>query len=335
MKRTTCLICSRETSGRPASIARFVVETCNLGTAATEIRYCRACDFAFFARRLTDQEAAKLYNRYRGDDYNTRRIAVEPSYASLVPLFADPLSSYYVERIHEYTDVMDVFPEIRPATVLDFGGDGSVPSRVFPYAEIAFDDLSAGAGGQTWDMHELIFVSQVFEHVSDPVALLKGVVGRLAPEGVVFIDLPKEFESTLSEGLLWQAKHGGGLYTMHEHINHFSQRSLRLLMQAAGLEPFFEVEPIRHRTWLAMGARPGSEAACRFRAEKAMRTLLWGQTAIRQIARNAQLEAQASHAYARQACQTAMAVNPPCALRQAAAMVFRGIRRLGRSARPT
>jgi|GEM_PF-6322583 hypothetical protein len=310
MMSTDCLICGGSTFGRPASIAAFVVVSCGLESDRTEIRHCPSCEFAFFSRRLTDAEAARLYSGYRGVEYNARRLSVEPSYAPLIPIFDDPLSDYYVERIREYTDVMDIYPEIEPATVLDFGGDGSVPARVFPAATVTFDDLSAGTGGPAAAAHDLVFASQVFEHVSAPLNLLRGLAGRLAPEGVLFIDLPKEYNGSLAEGLLLQERHGGALYTMHEHINHFSRRSLRRMVEASGLEPFFEISPFRHRTLLVLAGHRGSNVVRRFAAERTIRTQLWNHVVLRQMgewaqaeARGAHFEARAAHAYGREISQ--------------------------------
>ncbi len=278
-----CLICGGATRTTPATIAAFLVKRCRLSADTTEICYCPLCDFAFFARRLTDQEAGWLYTGYRNDDYNRERLAVEPGYEPLIPVFADHLSSYYMERLREYHDVMSVFPAIRPFSVLDLGGDGSIPQRLFPYATVSFDDLSAGTSPTADERYDLIFASQVLEHVSDPVQFLKAAASRLASDGYLFVDVPKEYEGSLAEGLLWQAQYGGALVTMHEHINHFSTRALRCALQAAELQPFFAIEPVRHRTFLTLATRPGSSAAARLKAEEMSRTLLWGQSALRHL----------------------------------------------------
>jgi SAM-dependent methyltransferase len=241
----------------------------------TEVRHCKECDFVFFQRRLTDSEVRKLYTNYRGDDYNKVRISVEPSYAPLVAYFADPLSPYYVDRLRDYYDLLEVFPELaRPKSVLDFGGDGSVPKRLFGGAKIVIDDLSAGSSEIASSQYDVVFASNVLEHVSDPVAALKEVARKISPEGVLLIDVPKPKQASLGEGLRWQERHHGELFEMHEHINHFSRRSLGLLVAAAGLESFFEFAA-RHGAQTALAAFPGSSIARRMSAERAARTLLF------------------------------------------------------------
>jgi SAM-dependent methyltransferase/ElaB/YqjD/DUF883 family membrane-anchored ribosome-binding protein len=275
MECINCLICGGNTTGKPADVAPFLVAYCGVDRKKTEIRHCKSCDFVFFQRRLTDDEVRKLYTNYRGDDYNKVRISVEPSYAPLVAYFANPLSPYYVDRLRDYYDLLDTFPELaRPQTVLDFGGDGSVPTRLFGGAKIAIDDLSAGSADIASSQYDVVFASNVLEHVSDPVAVLKQVARKISPEGVLLIDVPKPNQASLGEGLLWQERHGGELFEMHEHINHFSKRSLGLLVTAAGLEVFFEFAA-RHGAQTALAALPGSSMARRLSAERATRTLIF------------------------------------------------------------
>ena len=76
MERINCPICNGATKGKPASIAPFIVSYCGLERSTTETRYCRACEFVFFQRGLTDAEATKLYTNYRGEEYNRIRVSL-------------------------------------------------------------------------------------------------------------------------------------------------------------------------------------------------------------------------------------------------------------------
>ena len=182
MERTDCLICNGITVGRPAQIAPFISEYCSISQSKTEIRFCAACDFAFFKRRYTDAEAIKLYTDYRGKEYNRIRTQAEPGYDKYIPEFEDELSSDYVTRIRDHNDLLDVYPELGEfKNVLDFGGDGTIPRRVFLNSKVWIDDLSAGSTDEAGRKHEFIFASNVFEHVSEPVPLLSTLVARLDP----------------------------------------------------------------------------------------------------------------------------------------------------------
>ena len=242
MNRISCLICNGPTRGRPAKIAPFLSHYCGLGTLDTTTRYCPECDLVFFERRLTGEEATRLYTNYRGEEYTRTRLEIEPWYEKYVTFFDDPLSTdYYIIRVSDYIELVNVYPEIgKVKKVLDFGGDGSVPTRSFPWSTVIVDDLSAGNADQQGEKFDMIFASNVFEHLSDPVSDLRKLTGRLQPDGFIFIDVPAPAQANLSEGLLWQERYGGELYEMHEHITHFSRRSLVKLVEAAGLIPVFE-----------------------------------------------------------------------------------------------
>jgi len=275
MERMTCPICNGATVGKPATIAPFIVAYCKLEKSTTETRYCRACEFVFFQRGLSDEEATRLYTNYRGDDYNRIRVSFEPYYAGLIGDFADHLSSYYVNRIVESIDLIDTYPEVnRSGTVLDFGGDGDVPRRIFPNGKIFVDDLNAGKSSEEPDKYDFIFASNVFEHVSDPLTVLKQLCERLDPDGVLYIDVPHPSQASLGEGLLWQGRYGGELYEMHEHIQHFSKQSLALLVKNAGLEVFFEHSSRgSYRNLILLAGHPQSSTVQRLVSQKANREL--------------------------------------------------------------
>lgn len=287
MERVDCLICNGQTDGSEADIAPFLSKYCGINETKTEIRYCHACDFAFFKRRLTNEEAAKLYTDYRGEEYTRVRLEEDPSYAHHMRLFGDELSVDYVNRIRDHNTLLDVYPELDEfKNVLDFGGNGTIPGRVFRNAKVWIDDLSAGSTDEGGRKHEFIFASNVFEHVSDPVPLLRSLTERMDPEGVIFIDVPGPLQASLSEGLLWQRKHGGDMFMMHEHINYFAKRSLNRLVRAAGLLPVFEFRA-RHTAQSVIAVFEDSEIARKLLPLKESRTLLYEIKLARSLALDA------------------------------------------------
>jgi hypothetical protein len=72
---------------------------------------------------------------------------------------------------------------------------------------------------------DLIFHSDVLEHVEDPVAFLRSHHDFLASDGCVAIAVP---DSTESVSL------GDISMLMHQHINYFTRESLRRVVEAAG-----------------------------------------------------------------------------------------------------
>ena len=287
MNRVSCLICNGPTRGKPAKIAPFLSQYCHLGTLDTTTRYCPNCDLVFFERRLTNEEAARLYTDYRGEEYTRIRLGIEPWYEKYVTFFDDPLSTdYYMIRVSDYIELANVYPEIAEVkSILDFGGDGSVPTRAFPWAKVVVDDLSAGNADKMGDKFNMIFASNVFEHLSDPVADLQKLTKRLQPDGFIFIDVPAPAQANLGEGLLWQERYGGELYEMHEHITHFSRRSLVKLVEAAGLIPIFEY-PSRYCPLSLVAMLRDSPVAQRLLPEKRIREIHFETRIARDEARS-------------------------------------------------
>lgn len=74
---------------------------------------------------------------------------------------------------------------------------------------------------------DLIFHSDVQEHVEDPISFLRDQKGQLAENGLIIVSLPDCNEGVQS-GELSMA--------MHQHLNYFDDESLRNTVEAAGLE---------------------------------------------------------------------------------------------------
>ena len=74
---------------------------------------------------------------------------------------------------------------------------------------------------------DVIFHSDVLEHVSDPVNFLHAQKKQLNPEGLILISIPDCNESIAL---------GDASMIIHQHLNYFDNESLRLCVEAAGLE---------------------------------------------------------------------------------------------------
>jgi len=236
-----CIICNGDTIGRPAKIAPFIAERCELNQTETRLRYCQRCDFAFFERRLSDKEAAKLYHDYRGPGYNDQRIKFEPHYKHGVQDLSNKHSDYYLRRLRTIALVMSLFPEITPKRIIDFGGDGEICKILFPCSVVHVDDLSEGSSLDA-NGYDFIFASNVFEHLSDPVSHLKKLKDRLSPSGILWIDVPIDYDGSIPISLHKHLGNEEGPIFMHEHINAFTPKSLYHLGEAVGLKQFFKTE---------------------------------------------------------------------------------------------
>lgn len=74
-----CLVCgSEKIIMRPTKMSDFLVARI-FGDEEAEKEYpvnlchCEECSFSFYDRRLTDDESGRLYEEYRGDEYQKIR----------------------------------------------------------------------------------------------------------------------------------------------------------------------------------------------------------------------------------------------------------------------
>ncbi len=145
----------------------------------------------------------------------------------------------------------------RRLDVLDYGGGGGQFALVcrshFPGATVYITDISDGALLEEYrplniqipfkefagDRHtfDVIFLNDVFEHVSDPVQVLRQLAAKLKPGGRLFIDTPKQFwiypATKLLSGALYTKVLRGTVSTAHLQI--WSKPSFELVVKAAGL----------------------------------------------------------------------------------------------------
>jgi 2-polyprenyl-3-methyl-5-hydroxy-6-metoxy-1,4-benzoquinol methylase len=143
--------------------------------------------------------------------------------------------------------------------VLDYGGGGGQFALVckshFPLARVFITDIADHALLDEWrpfsiqipfekfpehgQLYDYIFLNDVYEHVSDPVAVLKLLATKLKPGGGIFVDTPKQFWIYGVSALLWQGLYRkilrGTVSTMHLQI--WSKKSFFLAAESACLLP--------------------------------------------------------------------------------------------------
>jgi hypothetical protein len=239
LQRIVCPICKGSNVDKhPAVISAFLSVRCGFPESTTTTNFCRPCNFVYFERGLSDIEASKLYSGYRGPEYNEMRLSVEPSYTHYIPMFDDKFSGYWVGRTNELLDICRESKLLSCNSILDFGGDGMIPGRIFPASNIVVDDLSIPtSGGTQASRFDLIMASEVFEHLNNPAEVLMGLTERMNHNGRILIDVPAEYVGSLKQAWDHQKLIGGSLMVMHEHINHFSIEAMASLLKTAGLVP--------------------------------------------------------------------------------------------------
>ncbi len=268
-----CLICSADSLQRyRAMFAPFVGSRIWRRTSvAIRLMKCRQCDFMFSDSRFDPDEERRLYDGYRGHDYQALREKYEPWYTAD---FNAKLSTGTMEK--RRAPLAKIFREHVPSeikSVLDFGGDrGDLFDGLLPGAQTFVYDISGvePAPGvkvlHTVDEctqvgFDLVGCSNVLEHVAYPRNLVSDLHRIASPSTLVFVEVPSENPM----GMRTYAKRAvqemwllfrrpttaasmlpfGFLRQVHEHINFFSMRALETLMQTCGF------------TVLASGLYPG------------------------------------------------------------------------------
>jgi len=198
--------------------------------------YCLSCNFLFLDIRFSDAELGKLYADYRGDSYNSQREHYEPGYSSR----NDALNAgiEYIPEIEKFLK-----PWLNsPITLLDWGGDTgkNTPFKntasTLDIYDISNKDCIPGAKIVTKEQaksqnYSLIICSNVLEHVPYPSDLLFDIKGSMDGNSILYLEVPLE-------DLIKDEKNNPHLKKRHwhEHINFYSETSLRSLIQNCGLE---------------------------------------------------------------------------------------------------
>lgn len=141
--------------------------------------------------------------------------------------------------------------------ILDYGGGGGQFALVcrshFPEANVFITDISDNALLQEWSVSniqipfkrfaedsnkfDVIFMNDVFEHVSDPGFVLRQMATKLKAGGKVFVDTPKQFwiyplTQLVSKSLYTKVLRGT---VSTAHLQVWSRRSFELVVRESGL----------------------------------------------------------------------------------------------------
>jgi hypothetical protein len=195
---------------------------------------CPGCRFIFLDIRFSGPEMARLYRAYREVDYTQLRDMYEPGYAERNKLLESKIP--HIKDVEKF-----LAPYFRPdLQILDWGGDTGINT---PFADFVdtFDiyDISdkstvpkakrvteQEAAEKDYDV---IICSNVLEHIPYPAEVLMSIKKCMRKDTVLYIEVPLE-KLMLNEtpDSYLQKKH------WHEHVNFFSEASLRSVLRATG-----------------------------------------------------------------------------------------------------
>jgi len=286
VRTNNCLICSgTDLKQQNAIVNPFIAKRVfNSKPFTVKLLKCRKCSFKFFDLRLDDNEMDKLYAGYFTADWTKERRSYEPwlinQYCNI--RFNDKnyinKANMVARKLKKYIANLGV--QIKSS--LDFGGDnGRVISRIFDdnvekyVYEISNSQLVPGVrkitdpSSRTYDF---IMCMDVLEHVSYPQGIIEKINKAAHKETVFYFQVPYEQPDSPGTRTKWIIQQflllilkfkiftltlKKGMFThMGEHINYFSKKSFRQLMENAGYKNIkISIETVNHSKFISCFAQ--------------------------------------------------------------------------------
>jgi len=242
-REAECPICGEKGSrGTPAEVSLFFRVRCRIPKEqAIESRFCESCEHVFFSPPPTKEQLDRYYSGGYQNWFNMQeRIAFEPGFSAHLEMLADPTSDHWKTRNSVYKEGLSEFKDFK-GNVIDFGGDdGTLTQKIFP----STDNISVVDAGFTGNLSDLLrqcdffFAAHVFEHLPKPYETLKDVAKNMKANSYFWIEVPQQYNGSLRDR--WTEIEKGvpspdPLAHMHEHIHHFSERSIETLLKRANI----------------------------------------------------------------------------------------------------
>jgi hypothetical protein len=211
------------------------IRTGNAYTSCNSL-YCCGCGFLFLDMRFSEVELNNLYRDYRGESYVALRDHYEPGYALRNAELKEGIK--YSNCIEEFLEPYFTFP----ISVLDWGGDTgkNTPfknrsTRIDVYDVSGVTPIEGVRLVRRAQLdnasYDLIVCSNVLEHISYPLDLLEDIGRVMTRNTRLYLEVPFEAVMVNHPEDPYVYKHH-----WHEHINFFSETSLRYLVAAAGMK---------------------------------------------------------------------------------------------------
>ncbi len=198
---------------------------------------CRVCGVMWTSPRMTEDSLTKFY---------------EEDYRSIYVGYPQAPDDFFTEQvqhgkfIHEY--VSSAIASTKGLTVFDVGcGAGGV---LVPFQESSWYTFGCDLGGEylqrgrnaglvlekgdasilsKFGSANLVILSHVLEHFSEPFKSLEQIAQLLADDGYIYVELPGIFEIHRSYGDIL-------LFLQNAHLYHFTLATLTSLMNKAGFK---------------------------------------------------------------------------------------------------
>jgi hypothetical protein len=199
----------------------------------TNAIWCNDCGAVFSQMRPDPDELARVYEDYRGPEYNRVRSFFEPGYERWAGIMNSDMEWINRQSL-SCSFLQDSIDPSQISRILDYGGDkGQFIPKIFTSGEkFVYDISGVGVVDGVRIVNDLAEVgkvdfamaSNVLEHVSYPQEIMADIVSTCRPGTYVFIDVPQE-----DPAKTW-------VVDFHEHINFFTPHSVHRLIEQAGLK---------------------------------------------------------------------------------------------------
>ena len=235
----------------------------------TKLCYCHDCTFAFYDYRFTEKEETDLYRNYRDAEYQKMRQRYEPWYTAKIndALNNDHLALSEQKRVIRETIQRHETKGIGAA--LDYGGNegktfypelGTEEKYVYDISGVECVEGVCHVGTFEELLHyryDFIMCNMLFEHLTKPKETLDQI-GKLGDDNTLYyIEVPSEnpfvsgdkFSLRKNISLAFNPRYNVFLLAksylamrrqpfmpMKEHINFFTTKSMRIMLEKSGFE---------------------------------------------------------------------------------------------------
>jgi hypothetical protein len=232
--------------GALSHLARFCTESEVSSWTIIDAMICNSCEFYTVYHPFTDSLLARMYHDYRSEAYQKDWERFHPGYIETTGRYigGPEESATRLVSMNAYLSRMEEAGIINTAAMdsaLDWGGsDGIMLPKIFQQLKRYVHDISdrSPVDGvrklKTIDPKQTfsyIQITHVLEHVFEPLRFLAAPRHHLEPGGILYLEVPLECEAN---GLSATVLHGQRRLRAHEHINLFTPRSLRALVERSG-----------------------------------------------------------------------------------------------------
>jgi hypothetical protein len=206
--------------------------------ALCNTNFCNECEFLFLDMRFSEQELNALYDGYRNEEYTMLREHYEPGYREKNNRLVSGID--YLNKVEEFLSPLLNFP----ISILDWGGDTgqNTPFKnnnkflhiydISKKAPVLNAKIVSKEEVINFD-YDLIICSHVLEHIPYPTDLIFEIKKSMNTSTILYIEVPYEalMQTNANDpNLNLKKRH------WHEHINFFSEKALRKLLDVCDLE---------------------------------------------------------------------------------------------------